>query len=452
MWIVTGLILVVFAFGLLKPGLFLVALAVIACLVAFPLLLSAEKIICLVTFYIIAFGIPLFKGNLYPVAVNYIVIDAAMMVLLVFLLYEKVMQSQEPGQHYFSRYVGLFLGVVGLSLVLGIYYSNNMQRVQSEFRTLSYYAVYFVAVRHFKDMKWIKIFTLTVLVATLLASFDAIFTFWASSHIRFVSRQVHMFLLVTPFLITFIIHDKSSIRKLFYAGALFPITLSIVVSQTRGTWVATAIAVFLALILSAWAKFRGTKRIAVTAASLLLFATIGFISLKIIAGSSAQKASFIEERAATIANIGGDHSLLMRANAYLTIIGKIVQHPWLGNGLGDTATYKFFGKYSTQSNVDSTYLTVLWKSGLLGMIVFMLLYLLLIRKSYTIYRQAQSAWIRAAAIGTIAAFCGLFTLGAISPMLIAYRFNFLFGTIIAIIDNLNATPELRSSQESNSMQ
>ncbi|MCG8605956.1 O-antigen ligase family protein [bacterium] len=436
LWVSGGLVFTVFMLSLLRPAMFFYGLIAMILIVSLPILFSVERIVCLMTFYIIAFEIPLFKGDLYPISVKYLVIDAGLVMLILLLLAKFATEKQEPQTIYFGKYLTLFLAIVGVGWLLGLYYGNDTQKILSEFRILSYYSVYFVAVRYFKDRKSVILFASTVLAATLLASIDAIYTSLSSSQVRFVSRQVHMFLLVTPFLVSLLILDRIKLRKLCYAGALLPIAVSVVVSQTRGTWVAMVITVFLAILLSAMSKFKGSKRIGVILLSLVLFASITAVSLNFIAGSSAAKAEFVGERVGTIMNISGDHSLLMRANSYLTIIRKIMERPWIGNGLGDTATYKFFDRYSTQNNVDSTYLTILWKMGIIGLLPFIAVYILILKQAFLIYRRDRDMFSGFFSVGILAAVTSFLILGTISPILITSRFNFLFALLFAITETV----------------
>jgi len=133
-------------------------------------------------------------------------------------------------------------------------------------------------------------------------------------------------------------------------------------------------------------------------------------------------------------NLGVDRSLMMRVNSYTTVLGKIKDHPWLGNGLGDTATYRFFGEYSTQNNVDSTYLTILWKMGILGLFAFLLLYVTLLYRTFKVYRAVTGRLHAIFTITVLSAFAAYLILGTISPVLITYRFNFLFGVVFAICE------------------
>ncbi|MFQ5707892.1 MAG: O-antigen ligase family protein [bacterium] len=230
--------------------------------------------------------------------------------------------------------------------------------------------------------------------------------------------------------------DKNTLRRIVYFILLIPISLSVIISQTRGTWFSIFIAILLAAFLSLFASFKGQRKILSFSFAILTLLIIVIFSLNLIGRMSKTKEEFVQTRVESISNLQADYSLAMRAHSYLTVLKKIQSHPWLGNGLGATATYLFFGQYSTQNNVDSTYLTILWKMGIAGLLVFLFLYFLLLKKAFFIYRKEQDLFLRAFAVGMLSAFAAFLILGTISPILISSRFNFLFGVLFAITEIL----------------
>jgi len=437
--VVAGLLIFSIPLTLLRNVPFYYVSIVLTCTVAIPFFLSVEKLICFFLFYIIAFEIPLFRGNLYPLSMSYFVVDLGMLALFLLVIGEYCIGKirTEKSSHYFSLPFLIFFIVVSLSFLVGLSHKNNLHIMLREISILSYYAVYFIAVKYFQDTKWIKFLLLTVLLSTVMASFDAIFTYISLPIVRFVSRQVHIFLLVTPFLISLMILDKNLLRKISYFIILIPIEISIIISQTRGTWVSILIAVILAVFLSLHSSTKDKSRILTFIVVISTFGVIIAFSLKFIGRISKAKTEFVETRVESISNLQTDYSLYMRTSSYLTIAKKIKEHPWFGNGLGDTATYLFFGQYSTQNNVDSTYLTILWKMGVVGLIAFLTLYFSLLRRALFIYRKAEDIFLKTFSIGIISAFVALLILGIISPVLITYRFNFLFGVLFAVTETIS---------------
>jgi len=205
-------------------------------------------------------------------------------------------------------------------------------------------------------------------------------------------------------------------------------------SKNTCTWVSIIIAILLAAILSLFANIKIQRRglsFALTgfAVGLILWLSLGFIG-----GISKKRVESVETRVESLTSLQGDHSLLMRANSYWQVVQKIRERPWLGHGLGDSATYRFFGQYATQTNVDSTYLTILWKMGIVGLIPFLVLYFLFLRRAFFIYRWEQNVFFKIFSIGILSAMTAFLILGTISPILITSRFNFLFAILFAVTE------------------
>jgi len=424
---------------------FLYMMLAITLVAALPFILRIEPLICLLTFYIIAFENILFKGMLVPIHLQYLFIDGAMVVLLVLLLIDLSLYTKTDRQQLsFAKPFLVFFAAVATATIVGIINGNQTQAIYLELRILLYYLTYFIAARVFKDMRWIKMFAIAVLLGTLVASFDAIYTFQTSNLLRFVSRQIHILMLVTPFLVSALILDRVLLRKLAYFSMLVPIGLAVLISQTRGTWVAILIAIFLAIVLSIFTNSkRGRRFLSLTVTTLALL-TILVFGLRFLGSVSSVKKEAVETRAETVSNLALDNSLAMRIHAYLTVMVRIKQSPWIGHGLGDTVVYGFWNQYSRQANVDSTYLTILWKMGVIGLIPFALLYFLLLKRTFAIYRTEEDDFRRTISIGVLAAFLGFLVLGTISPVLFTYRLNFIFGVIFAIVDILARNSDKRS--------
>ncbi len=432
--IIMSLLILAFPLAIYKNIPFLYILLLFTVFTALPFFLNVEKIIYLLTFYIVAFGIYIFKGNLYPVAVSYIVTDFILIVLFFLAMIDLSLNKRNEQIFNFSKPLLFFLFIVLLSFVIGLSNGFELKDIHREFRIFIYYAIYFVAVRYFNNDKPIFILLIAILVATLFAASDAIYTYYTLDLNRFVSRQVHLIAFVIPFLISLIILDRHKLRRVFYFVLLLLLSLSIIISQTRGTWFSLIIAIIISLFLSIFVSMKRKSRFLSLSIILSSLVIVLLISLNLIGKISQQKVEFVEQRVGSVTNLQSDLSLLMRINAYSVIINKIKSHPWFGNGLGSKATYLFFGRYSIQQNIDSTYLTILWKMGIIGLIAFILLYFLLLKKAFLIYRRTENNFHKIFSIGLISSFVGLLILGTISPILITSRFNLLFGVLFAITD------------------
>ena len=440
--ILTLLLLAAAALSVWRHIPFLTMITAIAAVAVLPAFFKIERFILFACFYIISFEIPLFKGELFPVSVNYYVLDA--LYLLILFMFIGQISLRGRGVHKGTMFGWGFLlifAVFGTSAFLGVYYGNSLPVLLKELRILGYYGVFFAAVPFFGETRWIRWFFVIVVAGALLAAFDTVYTYNALRLFRFYTRQVHVFLFVIPLLISLAIFDRHRLRRWFYAVAAVPVLTAVLISQTRGSWVGIAIAALLSITLSVWKRMRGRKRIAAFLSLSAVTLIVVLFAYRLMGGESQARSEFTESRVQSVTELGTDYSMMMRVNSYMTVARKIQERPLLGHGLGDTATYLFFGEYSTQNNVDSTYLTILWKMGILGLTAFLLLYTALLIRAFRLYRTTDSSVHAVLSATVLAAFSGYLILGTISPVLITYRFNFFFGLVFAMIEAISLREE-----------
>ena len=64
----------------------------------------------------------------------------------------------------------------------------------------------------------------------------------------------------------------------------------------------------------------------------------------------------------------------------------------------------------------------------------MVLYFLLLKRAFLIYRREQDIFFKIFSIGILSAMISFLILGTISPILITSRFNFLFAMLFAMTE------------------
>ena len=83
--------------------------------------------------------------------------------------------------------------------------------------------------------------------------------------------------------------------------------------------------------------------------------------------------------------------------------------------------------------VDSLYLALLWKTGLVGLIAFGWMVLRVLRIAYRTYRSTDDPQVRAFMGGTTAMIVGMASLGLSDASMISGRFTMVFGTLFGMI-------------------
>ena len=131
--------------------------------------------------------------------------------------------------------------------------------------------------------------------------------------------------------------------------------------------------------------------------------------------------------------------ILGRLFAYSTALDAIAQHPILGNGQGSTLTFPIFNPTSKRFEIwsmwtlDTLYLTLLWKMGLIGLAAFAWLSLRIMRLSYQTFKFTDDPHTRSFASGAIAALVSMFVLGVSNGSMANGRFTLVFGILFGMI-------------------
>ena len=103
--------------------------------------------------------------------------------------------------------------------------------------------------------------------------------------------------------------------------------------------------------------------------------------------------------------------------------------------MGDFVRYKIFVDTKKPINyLDSTWLYLLWKGGIIGFLLFGWLYFRFLKSSFFVLKNSQNILTRAISLGLIAGFIGLIFLGILSPLLIKYKSNVLIAFLFAYIE------------------
>jgi O-antigen ligase len=171
--------------------------------------------------------------------------------------------------------------------------------------------------------------------------------------------------------------------QLFSTGLFLVFMVSLILTQSRGYWVAGFFSVITIFIVI---DRKGKKRILLTASMIvvlgILIANLLFDDLftLIING--------LDERLRSIGSGTTDNSLQDRWLESKTVFGHILDNPIAGYGFGTEFTRKkiFFDIFVRTNFIHNGYLGALFKFGALGFISFVSIWFLLIKKSIGLYK------------------------------------------------------------------
>jgi O-antigen ligase len=172
----------------------------------------------------------------------------------------------------------------------------------------------------------------------------------------------------------------------------------------------------------------------VIAVGLLLLVVVfqaGRVSARRASGKAAKA---LAGRAESLRSLSEDVSLLARVDFGLQAVSRWSRNPILGEGLGTFLHYRIADPRPGFPVMDNSYLNTVWKLGLLGLLPFLALYALFLKRIWFVYRHARDEFQMLCAAGTFVAFVMLIILGVESGVLVVYRFNLLWAALMGIFE------------------
>jgi hypothetical protein len=228
---------------------------------------------------------------------------------------------------------------------------------------------------------------------------------------------------------------------LWRPAALFvPISLAFVLTVGRGIWVAFAVGLVVTALL--WHRSRAASGRRAWHAVALVVLTIGAIG-----GTAALFQRFTGAavgaqamgRMVRVFDYASDVQILGRLSNYASTVERIAARPLLGSGQGATLPFFIFdqdsGDFGVHESwtVDSLYLALLWKSGLVGLVAFAWMALATLRAAWRTFVSASQPEVRAFAGGAVALGCAMAVMGISDSSLVNGRFALVFGVLVGMV-------------------
>jgi hypothetical protein len=255
---------------------------------------------------------------------------------------------------------------------------------------------------------------------------------------RFVTFQSGFFPIATGVILAYVIYNKSLTKKLMGTIILGVVVTGTFVTLTRSLWVTTFLVVIFLFL------FYNISQRQLTAIKIVLFLIILVLPVFLVKDSgssssideSASKSNVVEYRTQTVADPLEDSSFLMRVEFAMYSMERFLDSPITGKGLGDYLKYKIFLE-SNKPNyyMDSTWLYLLWKGGIIGFLLFAWMYFRFFKVTYFNIMNTDDTNVKIINLGLLAGLLGLTFLGILSPLLIKYKTNALLAFIFAYVES-----------------
>lgn len=205
--------------------------------------------------------------------------------------------------------------------------------------------------------------------------------------------------------------------------------LALIITFSRGYWIATGIAFIVLFILSPLRTkikillFTGIVVMLSGMVVMLFFGDFGRLLLESVFGRFVTIGSFLE-----------DPSFRSRLAESAKVIGYILRNPILGYGLGKE--YEFVSiipREMPTAYVHNVYLFLMFKIGLAGTLMFLYFYGRMIRQGYRNYRIQTDAILKAVMLGVLSYLIAMLPLSVSSPQFIQKDSILLIAVGMAIL-------------------
>jgi O-antigen ligase len=334
-----------------------------------------------------------------------------------------------------ERWILLLLGAAFISAILGLAAGHPWPNVVNEFALYLDFALAIIVARSGLSDRWVRRLLKTIVVCAAVVSLVYLHRFVVSGgHERAASDQQHILNLVIPLLFAFLLLARSLKERLVVAGALLPMIPAVYVTQTRSLWLYIPFSIALLVVLYAAHRHIRVRDM------LILGGVAGFAALAILGytmltrGATAGHQA-IAARVGTLRHLSGDMSLAFRGDLGFQAFSRFVKHPILGTGLGDHLRYRLVPQPDYFFFMDFSYMWVLWKLGIIGLIPLLGLYFMFLKRTWFVYRHTADRFQRASASGILVAFIALLMVGFESGILIIYRFNLVWAILMGIMES-----------------
>lgn len=364
--------------------------------------------------------------------INFVIIQDLTIFIFVLFAFSKYLLVSKEFDFKLSKLktsVLILLIFVIISGIVGYKNGNNIGLIFYESYNLLYYVLLIPFVFIIDDgEKYRKIFIILLILCLIVAAQYIYINAISSS--RFTSFHAGFFPIIISCLFSYILFLKSKKKKHYILILLLIIFIIATYSTlTRSLWISVLFS--LCFVFLYYYKVSKIKILIAALLIILIFSLQGDSSNSNIIN---KPSGTTKERVESLSNPQSDASFLMRLELGYYAVQKFFENPVLGTGLGDVISYKIFGK--AQINyLDNSWLYFLWKGGLVGFIIFLLLYIRFFKECFYIIRNTNDIVTKTYCIGIVGGFIGFLVFSLFSANLIKYsKTNLFYAFIFAYIE------------------
>ena len=337
-----------------------------------------------------------------------------------------------------DRALVLFVGCCMLSIVPGLLYGVSLQKWARELIPLLSYLILFPLRQVLRSRREIRIVVVTLFVLCLMAVFRNILRYrssmaavemmWQIASSRTASNEPFFFMSLI-LAASILLFSKSWKVKVLMAWLVGVFALALIITFSRGYWVATALGLSILFLL---VPGRIKVRILVFGGAVILFSGLiitfffgefGELILESVLGRFVTLGSFLD-----------DPSFRSRITESVKVLSLIRQNPVWGYGLG--MEYDFVSAIPREmptAYVHNAYLYLIFKTGILGTLAFFIFFFSGIKEGMRRIREESDLFVKAVRLGIMSSLLAMIPLSITSPQFVQKDSILLISVGLAIL-------------------
>ncbi|MEO0116900.1 MAG: O-antigen ligase family protein [candidate division WOR-3 bacterium] len=328
-----------------------------------------------------------------------------------------------------------FLIVVAFAAFIGCTKGNPKILVFDEMMMLLLWGIYFIILKMDIQKKEMKNILLLIILASLIVAFYYLYQFWASKGVgRVCTDQQHIFNFSIPLLFATFLYERRIMRKVLAVSLTIPMILAVYVTLTRALWLLIPLTLF-SQYLYFIKRDIPKRRFHSYLFPILVVIIIGLLGLMIFTIFLGVR-GVLGARFASLKILEYDVSLLARVELAHYVLERFRKSPLLGVGLADFVRYRYFSSPGRPNIylLDNTYLQLLWKTGIFGLIPFLGMLIFFLRRAWFILQKGRSDFDKTLGSSFFFSIFALIITGLESAILVGYRFNLVWGILAGITE------------------
>lgn len=404
--------------------------------------LSVEKVFFFLLFYIVVFEEFYYAGRFagLPIYFSWPVVTILFAVLVVYWGIHLARTRYTFAFKTLDLVIIVFLFFVLLAALNGYLRGYDGKSWRWDVLPYPFYLAYFIFIYSNLRKKTNALYT-AILILCIPVAFEMIYALIQSRGAilfqRIVTQNIHLMQFAIPYAGLVAIFSESRNWKLI-GGILLPVfVFAVVISQQRALMFSVFITLFILLFIYLRVRFQSARErlrfLGTRSLIIIAIILIPFVFIEIFTKESLFLTFFSRFYIfLNPLNLLRDSSWQIRWQEITRAMPLIKENIIIGAGLGATTISRH--RMILQITLDNSYIYILWKMGVFGLISFLSIYYIVIKRCALIIRSTKNNHEKIFSGAVLLNVIGLLIVGMTNVCIAHYRFIFAWLTLIASIE------------------